>query len=147
VYACLNCGHRSKYFALLPQVSDLELEATAYANVTARLAPPGKAMELREYFTMDYCNRWLALILPNGILRHPSVATKLPSDLDEQKQPMLSYRWTQRLDSLLFNAAKHSRSRRQPTEQGGPRVGNASRSTGGLWWGGFPYVSGPLNAR
>ena len=36
---------------------------------------------------------------------------------------------------------------RQPTEQGGPRVGNASRSTGGLWWGGFPCVSGPLNAR
>jgi hypothetical protein len=30
---------------------------------------------------------------------------------------------------------------RQPTEQGGPRFGNASRSTGGLWWGGFPYVS------
>jgi hypothetical protein len=40
-----------------------------------------------------------------------------------------------------------ARSPRQPTEQGGPRVGNASRSTGGLWWGGFPCVSGPLNAR
>jgi hypothetical protein len=92
VYACPSCGHRSKYFVLLPQVSDLELEATACANVTARLAPPGKATKLREYFTMDYCNRWLALILPNVIPRHPSIATKLPTDLDEQKQPMPSYR-------------------------------------------------------
>jgi hypothetical protein len=36
---------------------------------------------------------------------------------------------------------------RQPIEQGDPRGESASRSTGGLWWGGFPYVSGPLNAR
>jgi hypothetical protein len=59
-------------------------------------------MKLREYFTMDYCNRWLALILPNGILRHPSIATKLPTDLYEQKQSMLRYRWTQRLDFYYF---------------------------------------------
>jgi hypothetical protein len=36
---------------------------------------------------------------------------------------------------------------RQPIEQGDPRGGSASRSTGGLWWGGFSYVPGPLNAR
>jgi hypothetical protein len=43
--------------------------------------------------------------------------------------------------SALTNAV------RQPIEQGDPRGESASRSTGGLWWGGFPYVSEPLNAR
>jgi hypothetical protein len=43
--------------------------------------------------------------------------------------------------SALTNAV------RQPIEQGDPRGESSSRSTGGLWWGGFPYVSGPLNAR
>jgi hypothetical protein len=41
----------------------------------------------------------------------------------------------------------HTKHERQPIEQGDPRGESASRSTGGLWWGGFPYVSGPLNAR
>jgi hypothetical protein len=33
-----------------------------------------------------------------------------------------------------------------PRNRGDPGSEIASRSTGGLWWSGLPYVSGPLNA-